>query len=319
MLVVLAPALHAYSYAATPFNSDPRASYAVAFTRFPGYTGPFSVSGVVKMKERPALIHTQKLFFQLMGVDPACHLPVPAQLRVDPMKPNSCGLHIHTSTDGTCKTAGGHYYNPDQVPTDPWTNATYSDAPMLEPFDGDPWRFPDGLWNPPFVPGSSMQPGTYVPGGAMLLNNQEGLTIEKCTNYDRVAVYPKCPPGSVVRDTIRPSDPSALDGVQVTTGLTFEQASTGVLVLHDRNGVKIACSPIVPYSHPPSPPPGLPPSPPPDGEGSDHEITVIILASVVSALATALLAVVIWAMQMKPKQPSPEGVGVNMIQNQANP
>jgi hypothetical protein len=86
--------------------------------RYPTYDGGLVVQGSIGVGSNDS---TQWLTWSLSGVDPLC--------TAVGEKNNSCGVHIHKGT--TCAdatTVGGHYWNANYTPQDPWMVVTYKAA-----------------------------------------------------------------------------------------------------------------------------------------------------------------------------------------------
>jgi len=86
---------------------------------YPGSTWPQAVTGSIAVTEKPAVIDSVTLTWDLQGTDDAC--PTGSG--------NVCGIHIHSGT--TCDDAalvGGHFWNADEMSEDPWTAVRYASA-----------------------------------------------------------------------------------------------------------------------------------------------------------------------------------------------
>merc|ERR1719343_608867 len=102
--------------------------YVEGFSKYPGYSGNFTVNGHVEIGDISPLIHGFNdntteghiLTWGLTGLDTAC-----VANAGDGVK-NGCGIHIHTGT--SCASAddvGGHYYNNASLSEDPWLPVVY--------------------------------------------------------------------------------------------------------------------------------------------------------------------------------------------------
>jgi len=84
------------------------------FSRYPGYEGNLTVSGVVNIA---GFGEGQILMYRLAGLDQRCNSTDNSQ-----GPKNSCGIHIHEGT--TCENAGGHHFNAS-LAVDPWLTISY--------------------------------------------------------------------------------------------------------------------------------------------------------------------------------------------------
>eukprot|EP00931_Biecheleriopsis_adriatica_P070955 TRINITY_DN4478_c0_g2_i1.p1 TRINITY_DN4478_c0_g2~~TRINITY_DN4478_c0_g2_i1.p1 ORF type:complete len:583 (-),score=113.16 TRINITY_DN4478_c0_g2_i1:71-1759(-) len=89
---------------------------ANAFTPYPGYAGPLTVTGSVDF-DAPEVKTEQAITYSLRGTDPKCGAEDITGVV------NACGIHIHEGQ--VCTDAGGHFYNHTTDTTDPWMPVTY--------------------------------------------------------------------------------------------------------------------------------------------------------------------------------------------------
>jgi hypothetical protein len=92
------------------------------FAVYPGYTGNFTVSGVVQMRAADVTSTTQTLEWSLAGIDGLCNVSSAG----DDVA-NGCGIHVHSGTScGDQNSVGGHYYDTTSLSADPWADVVYT-------------------------------------------------------------------------------------------------------------------------------------------------------------------------------------------------
>jgi len=121
-LVLLTTLLMPTDAAASDSSASGTAAKIAKFSRYPGYSGNFSVEGTMTIDGILDANSTagQILKWSLTGLDTACVANAPSNVK------NGCGIHIHTGT--SCASAddvGGHYYNNASLSEDPWLPVVY--------------------------------------------------------------------------------------------------------------------------------------------------------------------------------------------------
>merc|ERR1719469_28434 len=71
--------------------------------RYPGYNGPYTPTGAVRLKFADMGTEEFKFSFDLMGLEQVC---------------TNCGVHVHLATN--CKGNTGPHFWDERVMTDPW-------------------------------------------------------------------------------------------------------------------------------------------------------------------------------------------------------